>query len=228
MAAFAERRVFEWSTACSAPTANPGGARSRHRPASALDGRFEGTSGRASITDRKDLELDLVRPCAARRVPRDRVPRAAHPLTALRPSSTAFARSLERRATRPPRERRLSTSRTTAPVAGGPPHDARRAAARHLALRRGPPLARHESSTSSARGGVVDVMREPARVAGASSPLCTARAARALGRVRLDRSSSNSSPTASSSARKQPIQVAVSNGGVAAHVASPTRHRDRA
>jgi PAS domain S-box-containing protein len=100
MAAFAERRGFEMEYRLRRADGQYRWVLDRGTPRYAPDGRFVGYIGSCvDITDKKDLELDLVR---AVRVRDEFLSIASHelrtPITALRLQLDSLARSLERRA----------------------------------------------------------------------------------------------------------------------------------
>jgi PAS domain S-box-containing protein len=112
MAAFAERRTFEMEYRLRRHDGQYRWVLDRGTPRHSADGRFEGYIGSCvDITDRKDLELDLLR---AVRVRDEFLSIASHelrtPITALQLQLDSVARSLERRAEESLASGRLRTS----------------------------------------------------------------------------------------------------------------------
>jgi PAS domain S-box-containing protein len=216
MAAFAERRTFEMEYRLRRADGQFRWVLDRGTPRWERDGRFAGYIGSCvDITDRKDLELDLVRAVTLRD---EFLSIASHelrtPLTALRLQLDSVARSLARRPAEHLASGRLAASTSDAQTQVGRLTslverllDISRFAEGRLELEP------EELDLVSVVRGVVEVMREPARVAGCelrfSGPT-------ALGgrwdRLRLEQLVTNLVGNATKFGARKPIDVAVTPG----------------
>ncbi|MDB4981198.1 MAG: Two-component sensor histidine kinase [Myxococcales bacterium] len=218
MAAFADRRTFEMEYRLRRADGEYRWVLDRGTPRHAPDGSFAGYIGSCvDITDRKDLELELVR---AVRVRDEFLSIASHelrtPLAALRLQIDSVARSIERRP-----EEHLASGRLAASTGAALGQvqrltkliesllDISRFAEGRVTLER------EDVDLVALVRGVVDAMAEPARIAGCSltltapSTLCGR-----WDRVRLEQVVSNLLGNAMKFGARQPIaiDVAVAEG----------------
>ena len=213
MAAFAERRTFEMEYRLRRADGQYRWILDRGTPRWERDGRFAGYIGSCvDITDRKDLELDLLRAVSLRD---EFLSIASHelrtPLTALRLQLDSVARSLERR----PAEH-LASGKLAASTG-----DARTQAERLTSLverlldisrlAEGRLTLDHEElDLVSVVREVVDVMRAPARVAGCELRFAAPPALRGhWDRLRLEQLVTNLVGNATKFGAHQPVDVAI-------------------
>jgi signal transduction histidine kinase len=213
MAAFAERRTFEMEYRLRRADGQYRWVLDRGTPRWERDGRFAGYIGSCvDITDRKDLELDLLRAVSLRD---EFLSIASHelrtPLTALRLQLDSVARSLERRPAEHLASGRLASSTG----------DARTQAVRLTALverlldisrlAEGRLTLDHEElDLVSVVREVVDVMRAPARVAGCELRFEAPPALRGRwDRMRLEQLVTNLVGNATKFGAHQPVDVAI-------------------
>jgi PAS domain S-box-containing protein len=216
MAAFAERRTFEMEYRLRRADGQYRWVLDRGTPRWERDGRFAGYIGSCvDITDRKDLELDLMRAVSVRD---EFVSIASHelrtPLTALRLQLDSVARSLQRRPAEHLASGRLAASTSDAQTQVSRLTtlverllDISRFADGRLSLEP------EELDLVTVVRGVVDVMREPARVAGcelrfSGPPALAGR----WDRVRLEQLVTNLVGNATKFGARQPVDVALAAG----------------
>jgi PAS domain S-box-containing protein len=223
MEAFTARRTFEMEYRLRRHDGQYRWVLDRGTPRYAPDGAFEGYIGSCvDITDRKDIELDLVR---AVRLRDEFLSIASHelrtPITALQLQLDSVARSLERRA-----EEHLASGRLNANTA-----DARRQVARLRALVERLldisrfsdgrfSLDREQVDLTQLVGHVVEVMREPARLAGCDLVLQPCPSVRgAWDRVRVEQVVTNLVSNALKFGAGRPIEVSLGEQAGAARLA---------
>ncbi len=220
MEAFAQRRTFEMEYRLRRHDGQYRWVLDRGTPRHSADGRFEGYIGSCvDITDRKDVEQELVR---AVRLRDEFLSIASHelrtPITALQLQLDSVARSLERRP-----EEHLASGRLSSGTA-----DARGQVARLRVLverlldisrfSEGRfSLDREELDLAQLVGHVVDVLREPARLAGCElvvEPCPPLRGA--WDRVRVEQVVTNLISNAFKFGAGRPVEVSLCmHGGVA-------------
>jgi PAS domain S-box-containing protein len=211
MAAFAERRTFEMEYRLRRADGQYRWVLDRGTPRWESDGRFAGYIGScADITDRKDLELELLN---AVRVRDEFLSIASHelrtPLTALRLRLDSVARSLEHRA-----PEHLANGRLAASAGDAQSQVARlttlverlldisRFAEGRLALER------EELDLVPVVRAVLEAMREPARLNGCELRLTAPRAMRGCwDRVRLEQLVTNLVGNAMKFGARHPVDV---------------------
>jgi PAS domain S-box-containing protein len=215
MEAFAERRVFEMEYRLRRADGQYRWILDRGTPRFGPDGGFEGYIGSCvDITDRKDLELELVR---AVRVRDEFLSIASHelrtPLTALRLQIDRVARAIERRA---------QDHLASGPLASST-SDARSQVGRLTALverlldisrfDEGRLTLDHEELDLAALArDVVDGMREPARLVGCTLTLrAPAAVPGSWDRVRLEQVLTNLVANALKFGAAKPVEIAVAN-----------------
>jgi PAS domain S-box-containing protein len=223
MAAFSARRVFEMEYRLRRADGQYRWILDRGSPRYGPDGHFEGYIGSCiDITDIKSLQHDLQR---AVRVRDEFLSIASHelrtPLAALRLQLDSVARSIERRPHEHLASGRLAERTGYALSQVGRLTtlverllDISRFAEGRLTLDR------EDLDLVELVQGVVEAMREPARLAG--SPLSVAAPQQLRGRwdrVRVEQVVTNLIANAVKFGERKPIQVVVSNGGAAARVA---------
>jgi PAS domain S-box-containing protein len=213
MAAFAERRTFEMEYRLRRADGQYRWVLDRGTPRWERDGRFAGYIGSCvDITDRKDVELDLLRAVSLRD---EFLSIASHelrtPLTALRLQLDSVARSLERRPAEHLASGRLASSTG----------DARTQALRLTSLverlldisrlAEGRLTLDHEElDLVSVVREVVDVMREPARIAGCELRFdAPAELHGRWDRVRLEQLVTNLVGNATKFGAQRPVDVAI-------------------
>jgi PAS domain S-box-containing protein len=217
MAAFAERRRFEMEYRLRRADGQYRWILDRGAPRWESDGRFAGYIGSCvDITDRKDLELELIRAVTLRD---EFLSIASHelrtPLTALRLQLDSVARSIERRA-----PEHLASGRLAASTG-----DARSQVARLTTLverlldisrfAEGRLQLDHEELDLVALvRGVVEIMREPARVAGCELSFTAPASLRGIwDRVRLEQLVTNLVGNATKFGARRPVDVALFGDG---------------
>jgi PAS domain S-box-containing protein len=222
MAAFSERRPFEMEYRLRRADGAYRWILDRGTPRFAPDGAFAGYIGSCvDITDRKDLELDLVR---AVRVRDEFLSIASHelrtPLTALRLQLDSVSRSLERR----PIEH-LASGRLAAGTGEALAQVARLTTLieRLLDISRFSDgrveLVREELDLVELVRGVVEAMREPARLGGSSLTLTAPPAVPGCwDRMRVEQVVTNLVANAVKFGARKPIAIGVDAGAGAARV----------
>jgi PAS domain S-box-containing protein len=227
MAAFAKREVFEMEYRLRRADGQYRWVLDRGTPRYAEGGQFAGYIGSCvDITDRKDLEHDLLR---AVRVRDEFLSIASHelrtPLTALRLQLDSVARSIERRPAEHLASGRLAESTGDALGQVGRLTslverllDISRFAEGRLSLD-------HEDLDLVALvRGVVDTMREPARHSGCELTLAAPPALRGrFDRVRLEQVVTNLVANSVKFGERKPVEVTVAGQGATARV-SVTDH----
>jgi signal transduction histidine kinase len=216
MAAFAERRTFEMEYRLRRADGQYRWVLDRGTPRWERDGRFAGYIGScADITDRKDIEIDLLR---AVNVRDEFLSVVSHelrtPLTALSLQLESVARSLEHRPAEHLASGRLSAS------AG----DARKQVGRLASLverlldisRLGDgrlELDHEELDLVSVVRGVVEGLREPARISGCELRFTAPPALRgSWDRVRLEQLVTNLVGNATKFGARRPVDVSLDGG----------------
>jgi PAS domain S-box-containing protein len=223
MAAFAERRTFEMEYRLRRCDGQYRWVLDRGTPRYGANGRFEGYIGScADITDRKDLELELMR---AVRVRDEFLSIASHelrtPITALQLQLDSVARSLQRRA-----QEHLASGRLNASTADAQAQVVRlnELVERLLDISRFAEgrftLDREEIDLVDLVQRVVDVMREPARHAGCDLTFAPGPALRgSWDRVRVGQVVTNLVSNAIKFGSHRPVEITVEPQGSAARLA---------
>ena len=213
MEAFAARRTFEMEYRLRRADGQYRWVLDRGTPRWERDGRFAGYIGSCvDITDRKDLELDLLRAVSLRD---EFLSIASHelrtPLTALRLQLDSVARSLERRPTEHLASGKLAASTGDARIQAERLTllverllDISRLAEGRLTLDH------EELDLVSVVGAAVEVMRAPARVAGCELRFAAPPALRGRwDRLRLEQLVTNLVGNATKFGAHQPVDVAI-------------------